>query len=186
MPETPDLMDKIQFTARIGIWCSTAALCLLVAASGYVIWMALSDTPAFVREVQLELDLTGEGPDLSTGQALIVALAWLATYAVGGLMIWTIRAMFTGIRRDGVFTLDTARRIRRIGWLFFSLFPASTLVVTAEVAMMTYWNDRSELVMMVGLEEADIYSILLGLVLVALGHIMTNAVQISNENKAFV
>lgn len=186
MSNQDELAQKIQTTARIGIWVSTLAMLLVIVACTYFVWIAITDPATFAYEVQLELDLTGAVPEISSKQALLVTAIWLVTYAVGMALIWTIRNMFVGIRNNGIFTIDTAQRIRRCGWLAISLFPVSTLVIGIETALMTYWSENSEPAIVFVVNEADIHSILLGLVFVALGHIMTNAVQISNENKAFV
>ncbi len=186
MPTDGELAHKIQATARIGIWVSTIAMLLILGAGAYFIWMSVTDPGVFSQEVQLELDLVGPVPDISSKQALLVTAIWLLTYAVGMALVWTIRNMFVGILQDGIFTTETAQRIRRCGWLVISLFPVSTLVIGVETALMTYWSSTSEPAIVFVANEADVHSVLLGLVFVALGHIMANAVQIANENKAFV
>lgn len=186
MSNDKELAQKIQATARIGIWLSTLTVLLISGAGIYFVWLSLTDPATFAHEVQLELDLTGPVPDISSKQALLVTAIWLVAYVVGMAIVWTIRSMFVGICNHGIFTVETAHRIRRCGWLVISLFPVSTLLIGVETALITYWSSASEPALVFVANEADIHSVLLGLVLVALGHIMANAVLISNENKAFV
>ena len=186
MPNDTELAQKIQATARIGIWLSTLAVLLILGAGTYFVWLSLTDPATFAHEVQSELDLTGPVPEISSTQALLITAIWLVTYAVGMAVVWTIRSMFVGIRIHGIFTVETARRIRRCGWLVISLFPVSTFVIGIATALMTHWSSIAEPSIVFVVNEADIHSGVLGLVLVALGQIMSSAVQISNENKAFV
>jgi len=97
-----------------------------------------------------------------------------------------VRRLFAGIRARGVFTDKTAQRLRRTGWLVFAIGPASVVVNAAATMLMSLWRDTGALRGSVSISDADIYAMVVGLVIVAVGHIMVDAARLEAENRAFV
>lgn len=186
MPETLPAAKRLQTTAKVGAWLTTLVLVLLSCLIAFFLWTALSDSNHAAYLLTDQLDLTDDAPQISTLQALLVTALWLVTDAVAFAMLWQTRALFLGIRAKGVFTLPTARRIRNIGWLVFIIGPLSVVINAACILLLGLWQDPSGVNIEIGLDDADLYAAVLGLVIVALGHMMVEATAIDAENRAFV
>lgn len=173
-------------TAQWGVWLSACVALLLSAVIGYFLWLALSDPDGAARLLVDQLDLNGHAPLLSRTQALLAAGLWLLTDLLALAMLVQSCALFAGIRANGMFTLQTASRLRRIGWLVFALGPASVVVNALTSILINHWRTPGGLHGDLSIEDVDFYAMVVGLVIVAVGHIMVEATRIDTENKAFV
>lgn len=186
MPSQSAPHSRLLSTATWGVWLSTLVLALVCGVIVYFLWTAASDSDALARLLSDQLDLTAPAPLLMRWQALTVSLCWLLTDFLAVLMLLKTRALFAGIRRKGVFTDQTARRLRAIGWLVFALGPVSVVINAGCTALLGFWRDPTGLSMSIGIEDADLYAMVIGLVIVAFGHIMVDATRIDAENRSFV
>jgi len=177
---------RLHRTANWGIWLASAAMAVLAVFIGYMLWTALRDADGLARMLTGELDLPGPAPLLGRLQALGVTVLWLVTDVIGFALMWQVRRLFAGIRARGVFTDKTAQRLRRTGWLVFAIGPASVVVNAAATMLMSLWRDTGALRGSVSISDADIYAMVVGLVIVAVGHIMVDAARLEAENRAFV
>lgn len=186
MFDTSDRHTKIAATARAGVWFSTLTLSLAFIFMGYFLALSISDPDRLGATLADQLTL-GAAPALSLAQALLASALWLITDMMGVAMMLLIRQLFAGIRDgSGIFTEITALLLRRIGWVLVLIAPASMIVNSATGTLLRYWADPTGLSITLTFEDADMYAIIVGLVLVAFGHIMVDAARLAEENKAFV
>lgn len=178
--------DRLQSTATAGVWLSSAVLILLVTVIGFFTWTSLTDGHELSRLLTDQLDLNGPAPLLSNLQATVLTAIWLITDVIALFMLMHIRTLFIGIRRRGIFTDQTARRLRRIGWLLFAIGPINIFASMGATMLLGYWRDPTALHGSISLEDGDFYAMVIGLVIVAVGHIMVDATRIETENRAFV
>ncbi|MFT5796809.1 MAG: hypothetical protein ACI84R_000862 [Candidatus Azotimanducaceae bacterium] len=180
------VMDKIQRTATIGICLSTIAAGMGLVFIFYVLAWAIRDQAALATDLSSQLDLSQPVNSLTQMQAIIATSIWIITDILGVVMLMTIRQLFVGIKTIGIFTQLSALQLRRIGWLLFSLGPVSMVLNAVTGSLMRYWAESTKISVSVSLEDADVYAIVIGLVIVAVGHIMVSAAQLSEEHKAIV
>lgn len=178
--------DRLQITSMWGVWLTSLVLVLLSGVICYVLWTSLSDPDGLSRLLSDQLEMMGPAPLLSTGQAMGLTLLWLLTDFLGLVMLLQTRALFSGIRAMGIFTHTTAQRLRRIGWLVFALGPASVAMHMGSTALLSYWRDPTGLDVTLNIDDSDFYAMVIGLVIVAVGHIMVDATRIDAENRSFV
>lgn len=187
MLDSHDRQTKIAATARAVVWFSTLAFCLALLFAVYFIFLSISDPQQLGQKLAGELELDIDSLDLTTASALLASLIWLTTDVMAVAMIVLIRQLFAGIRRGtGIFTQKTAVRLRRVGWVLVLLVPVSAIVDGIARALLRYWADPTGITFGVGFKDGDLFAIILGLMLVALGHIMVDAAHLAEENKAFV
>ncbi|WP_300015734.1 DUF2975 domain-containing protein [uncultured Roseobacter sp.] len=187
MSDPLDRQSKIAATARAGVWFSTLALGLAIVVAVYFVFLSISDPQLLGQKLAQELNLDISTLQLTTASALLASLIWLITDFMAVAMMLLIRQLFAGIREgSGIFTQRTAIRLRRVGWVLVLIVPVSMIVDGIARAILRYWADPTRLTFGIGFEDGDIYAIILGLMLVALGHIMVDAAHMAEENKAFV
>ncbi|MCV3272982.1 DUF2975 domain-containing protein [Roseobacter sinensis] len=187
MPNPLDRQAKIAATARAGVWFSTLALGLALLLAAYFLFLSVTDPLQLGRELAKELELEIDGLRLTTASALLASLIWLTTDFMAVAMILLIRRLFSGLRAGtGIFTETTAIRLRRIGWVLVLIIPVSMVVDGIARALLRYWADPTGITFGIGFQDGDIYAVILGLMLVALGHIMVDAAHMAEENRAFV
>lgn len=187
MSDPLNRQSKIAATARAGVWFSTLAIGLAMVFAAYFIFLSLTDPQMLGRELAEELELDIGALRLTTASALLASLIWLTTDFLAVAMMVLIRQLFAGIREgSGIFTQMTAIRLRRVGRVLVLIVPVSMIVDGVAGAILRYWADPTGITFGIGFEDSDIYAIILGLMLVALGHIMVDAAHLAEENKAFV
>ncbi|WP_299879762.1 DUF2975 domain-containing protein [uncultured Sulfitobacter sp.] len=186
MPSLPKTADRLQTTATLGVWLTTAVLILLSGVIAFFLWTALTDSGEAARLLADQLGMNDPAPFLSIPQALLLTLLWLISDVVAFIMLLQIRALFVGIRARGIFTTQTAERLRRIGWLVFIIAPVGVLVNMCASMLLHHWRDPTGLHGSISMSDGDFYAMVIGLVIVAVGHIMVDATRLDAENRAFV
>ncbi len=185
--------NRISSTATAVIWASTIAAAMGTIFVAYVIGLAAVDPAEFFNSMFEEFGLDQKLSDLPSPQnepgtfySLGVAALWLVTDVIGLVLLLSIRMLFVSIKSEGVFTHMTAKRVRRIGWLIFSLAPASIFLNAACAILVHLLVTPNSIHGQIGLSDTDMYALVVGLTVVAFGHIMVDATSLSEENKAFV
>lgn len=186
MYETDQTAARITRLAHIGIWLSTAAAGLALTVIFYFAATALSDPSMLARELSAQLGLDPVVTTLSQGQAASVTALWLVVDVLGVVLLMSVRQLFVGIRKMGLFTHVSAMQLRRIGGLLLAMAPISILLNAATGTLMQYWAKPTGLRIEISLEDADVYAVVIGLVIVAVGHIMVLAARMSDDHRAIV
>lgn len=138
-----------------------------------------------------ELDVKDIVSELTFAGRAVALAFWFMTDAIGFWFCCVAFALFKGFRGEGVFTLKAALRLRKIGWLIFALAPVSILSETIGVFAVTCLNNCGNAIaddvrVKVSLNDTDVYALVIGLLIIAVGHIFVEAVRLSDENEAFV
>lgn len=186
MNSYPQSVDRLHRTATAGVWLSTLVLFLLLGVLTFFVTTSLTDGDELSRLLTDQLGLTSPAPLLNSAQAFGLTLLWMITDVLALIMLVQIRTLFIGIRRRGIFTDQTARRLRRIGWLLFAIGPGNVLVNAGVSMLLGYWRDPTGFHLSISVDDGDFYAMVIGLVIVAVGHIMIDANRIESENRAFV
>jgi tetrahydromethanopterin S-methyltransferase subunit E len=186
MPTIQNPANRLQITAKIGVFLSTFVMALLCLMIAYMMWQAIADPDHLSIIMSDQLDLLAPAPLLGTVQALLLTAFWITTDLIALSFLGQTRSLFIGIRRCGVFTTATALRLRRIGWLVIAIGPVSVVVNLCATMMLGYWRDPTTLTGSIEISDSDFYAVVVGLVIVAVGHIMVDAARLDAENRAFV
>ncbi len=96
------------------------------------------------------------------------------------------RKLLVGYGKGEVFTMRAAKTISRIGWIVVSIAIVSPLTNLLGVSIFGMLATPSSLIISVKLENTDVYAIVFGLLIVVIGHVMYEAVRISDENREIV
>lgn len=123
---------------------------------------------------------------LKPSQRWVASFLWFIPDLFGFAMMFGAWRLFQGFRTFGVFTHDSADRLRSIGWCIFAIAPANIITTSIGASYLAFTNTPSSGRLHLSLEDTDVYALLIGLIIIAVGHIMVQAVEISNENKSFV
>lgn len=116
----------------------------------------------------------------------------LALYA----LYWA-RELFRGYGRGEIFTEASAMRLGRVGWMITLLAPVGfvanfgvlkTIVVAAAPMADAVSFGAADLAILVyiGVGELDAFAIVIGLLIVLVGRILSEASKISDENRSFI
>jgi hypothetical protein len=186
MPTPRDPLARLKTTAKAGVWLSTFVLLILMSVIGYMVWKAVADPDQLSRIMTDQLGLMSPAPLLERPQALSLTALWLLTDMIAIAFLWQTRALFLGIDAHGICTQTTARRLRRIGWLVFAIGPASVVINLLSTMLLGFWRNREKLSGSIEISDTDFYAMVVGLVIVAVGHMMVDAARLDAENRAFV
>lgn len=181
--------EKIYRVAGWGMVASGFGIAVLITLFGVMAVYLFTGFEGFdlaeeigVGEVVGQLDFAGRAVGL---------FFWLTTDVLGLWFCCVAFALFRGFRRSGVFTLNAAKRLRKIGWLVFALAPVSMmseLAGTLAVSCLSNCGNAiaDDVQISVSFEDTDVYAMVIGLLIVAVGHVFVEAVRLSEENQAFV
>lgn len=179
-------LERARRTALWGQWFTAFVILLLgIAMGAFVVFLTLGLPEAgsdFTEVMDLPDDVM---PELAL-QRLLIALLWMAPDMAGLVMAILAFRMFRGFRGGGFLTLATARRLRLIGIAILSIAPLRILPEACAIALYGHWTPPEGSQITLSLEDTDIYALVIGLIILATGHIMAQAVEISEENKSFV
>ena len=184
--ENPSVSAKIIRITYFGEWAASLALLMMVALLAYIFYQLTTQTFEITDDIRDALDLGAEFNGFSGIQIGAILAVQLTSLMLGMVMIFTIRRLFIGIRKIGVFVPQTAQRLRIIGWVIIAMAPVSILSEFVVYALVQMWANSNLAAMQLSFDDTDVYAIVIGLVLVVVGHIMLEAIRIYDENGAFV
>ena len=186
MPPDHIHLTRIQRYATIGERVATVALCLLLAVLAYLFFLLVTGAPVVSNELISDLEIANHVGSLSYGQTWLGAAFWSLVDLLGVALFITVRKLFKGLREDGVFVTETAERLRRIGFIVLAMGPVSILSNLFAGLFLVLWVKGDAINITISVEDADVYGIVLGLVIIAVSQIMIEGTRIADENRAFV
>lgn len=122
------------------------------------------------------------GPDTRIVGALI-SMIGLAPVIYALLQL---SMLFSRFARGEVFVTDNAWRIRRMGLALIANALISPLVQMLTTINLTRGNQPGQLVVMFGIEQSQVLSVLSGLALAAFATVMADAVRLWHENSEII
>ena len=186
MTDQNPIVEKILRTASIGMWTSTIAAGIWLFIIFYYLYFAQTDPDWLAAEVRNSLEGDNLPETWSRSKATLFSVPMLATTILEDITLLNIRRMFIGVRRKGVFTIETASTLKRIGWLVIALAPVRIFAAIWTNAIAHFTTDPIHISVKLGVNNSDLQAIVIGLVVLSVGHMMMSAVEMKQENAAFV
>lgn len=214
MSAPAEATSRIRSLARVGdimtlfgmaliVWYSAeAAYTMIFAPAEYDRMLAfaysvLSADPGFaaIFEAGQQKYPTPESYSLLARVLVLLSsnlINFLALYA----LYWA-RELFRGYGRGEIFTEASAMRLGRVGWMITLLAPVGfvadfgvlkTIVVAAAPVAdaVSFGAANLAILVYIGVGELDAFAIVIGLLIVLVGRILSEASKISDENRSFV
>ena len=179
-------MQRLGRLNKASIIATNLAILLAAASLVHALSVLVLNSAEFTRLALQHMEIADQVQTLSKPQLWLVAGLWSSMDMLGVFMLFQVRSLFKSFQTNGVFTSGTAQRLRRIGWCVFFLGPVSVLSELFGTLILTLWQTGDRVYASIVVDQGDIYAIVVGLVIVAVGHIMLEAARLSEENNAFV
>jgi len=181
----PNALAKLQRLSKLSVWISAAAIALASGVLIYLFWGIASGNAGFMEKLLKEIGFPGDVPPLNPAMRWLIGLIWISADILGLMFLIQVNALFRGFLNSGVFTIETPRRLRRIGLIILSLGPVSIFAETLDILLIGLWKGNT-ITGSITIEDSDVYAIIVGLVITAASHIMLEASRLSDENQAFI
>jgi hypothetical protein len=180
------LSRKIKNVALSAQIFAVLGLVLLLGGIGFL-FIASFLFPEIVNGVILDLI---EKPELKQSFSMAQRFSMMSLILLiempGVIALYSSVLLFGGYRRGGIFTGKASSRLRTIGWALVAMPMVSAVVGTLMTAYLKTFIDPAKVELDLTYDESDVYAIVFGLLAVAVGHIMYEAAQLSDENRSFV
>ena len=209
--EVPDKIRSLAYTAQVIAIIGIVLIIGLMMKSFYTAIIdpdELGEIMSFVREN------IGESPDFKDAvangiisyplprsytlefRAIFFVIPLLSSFLGLYALLYALR-LFRGYRGGNIFTETSANRLVRIGWLVVLIAPVTSLeeywilkailITPSPVSILTNYNGHDlTLISIVGVDELDAFAIVIGLLIVLVGRILSEATKISEENRSFI
>lgn len=182
----PENAKRLRRVAQIGQFAVGLALLLLSGVFVFFFWLTLSDPTATAQLLAEEAGATLDAGNTGTRYLWPAGLSWMAVDLLGLILLWTAMQLFAGYRRGEIFAPRAAMRLRRIGLMLVLMAPVSILGDLLTVLLLTLDNAPGGKSLSLSIDDGDIYAVVIGLIIMAVGQIMTEALRLSEENQSFV
>lgn len=129
--------------------------------------------------------------DIPSGAALEGVRLRLFLALLPGLLLFAyaafhIRELFRRFARGVVLDADNGKRLTLIGWLTIAGGALATLDRTMIGLALTASNPPGQRLLVISLSMSDFIIMLFGLLILAFGHVVTEAARLADENRGFV
>ena len=180
---TQSKITTIACAAEIAAIIGMLILGMLFAYVLYALLFNGAEVDLRIREEFLE---KGVATVFSIKERILGIFLLLASDFWGLYGIHTARKLFAGYLRGEVFTVLAATRLKMIGWVVVLLAPISQMAETAGIFYFSRIDHPERIRLHLSLEDTDVYAIVFGLLILVVGHVMHEAVRLSDENRSFV
>ncbi|MBX2854816.1 MAG: DUF2975 domain-containing protein [Rhodobacteraceae bacterium] len=182
--EAAEARRRIRSLARLSEGAAGIAFALFALTLPLMAVVILAMPEARVELIDaIDEDALTQAPWLNATAGLLVGLAPLALSAY---MLWEMRRLLGGFRRGEIFTEETARRLGGVGWIVTAMAPFSILCNMLTVLALTWSNGPGERALSLEIDDTDILAVTVGLLIVVVARVLTEARRIADENDAFV
>ncbi len=170
---------------RIG---RTVAVGALVCVAGAVAAVPLlwSSDEVLRHWITTQSPLGARPFTLHPGTRLVGALISLVGLAPVLYALLQLSMLFSRFARGEVFVTDNAWRVRRMGLALIVNALMSPLVQMLTTINLTRANEPGQIVVMFGIEQSQVLSVLSGLALVAFATVMADGVRLWHENSEII
>ncbi|MFD2184231.1 DUF2975 domain-containing protein [Rhodoplanes azumiensis] len=163
-------------------WVTTLGIVLIVVLMGLAFVI-----PDWSRNLLLHrLGATGAKLPLAASDQAVMAMIHAVPL---GLMIWglwQVRSLFRDFAAGLVFTAAAAQRLRLFGFSVLLQGPLGPLTATALALALSLGNPPGQRYLVLTFSINDYVALIVGGVLIAVAAVMREAVQLADENAAFV
>ena len=136
-------------------------------------WARLSDSS---REVMVYSDLK---------KTLLVAIATIAFFAPHLVLVGAFR-VFDAFRKGSPFRQETVRSVRFLGTTILAYALSKIVSYTIIVLILTYDNPPGTKELSISFDGHTLVSLMIGLIIIVVGHILVEATKIAEENRQFI
>lgn len=176
------LPNSTRLACRILKWLALATIVLIVAlyfltdANAAILDSAWASLQPHIRE-----DVT-----YSAGKKLLMhTLAGISYFSLVLVLIGAAR-VFSLFQKGAVFTPIAVRAVRSLGLMIFLLAAIQLIMPTLMVLGLTYDNGSDKRVLTISLNASQIIFLMIGGVILIIGQILTQAIDIAQENEQFI
>ena len=169
-----------EITTNIALVISVGFLLLMVP------YFFLFDTGTLDSEIRGRFFAKNSSLQIDVLKRLFGLVLLFGSSVLGVVGIFYARSLFRGYQRGEVFTLLAAKTIRRIGWIVIGLSVVSQLTNLLGIVVFGFLASPPAFIISFSVEEEDIYAIVFGLLIVIMGHVMYEAVRLSDENREII
>lgn len=181
---------SLKFPAAGPLGRLSALMCVVVAVGGALAEIALVwvwFTPSWVEaHVVPHLRLQGVPVALDGAARLTAFAASMIPMTVLLYLLHQAYALFDAFRIGNVFSTDAPVRLRRIGSCIVALAILRPLTSTLLGLILTWTNPPGQRILALSLGIDDYMIAALGGLVLAIGHVMTEAARIAEDNRQIV
>lgn len=180
----------LQLTAVGALGRLSALMCAAVAVGGALALIALAWvwlTPSWVEAYvvpQLHLQAVPVALDLST--RLLAFAASMVPMAMLLHLLHQAYALFDAFRIGNVFGANAPHRLLRIGWCILALALLRPVTATLLGLILTWGNPPGQRILALSFSIDDYMIAVLGGLVLAIGHVMTEAARIADDNRQII
>lgn len=180
------LPAKIQRLLRIAQWSTVLGLIVFAVAIAVYVVVAIIDGPGVDAMLVEDFLETPKELTLTMPQRLLMlAISFLGSGS-GIVGLWQTGRLLADYRKGEIFTLRASARLRFIGWMVVLLMPGTMLAEALSGTLMRLWSEPGTLEVTASIGDGEVFALVFGLLFVVVGHVMYQAIEISEENRAFV
>lgn len=192
MSDTSPHYDRSSPQARVarlstlGAALSFVALLIACAAFCFFVFAVTTSHAGFQAEMLSDLEISAYVDSLTRTQYAVGAFFWLWVDILGIAMIWQVFRLFQDFRQGALMMPATGKRLRRVGVILCAMPLVNIVGLLLGGMILSAWVTQNTVHGGVSIDDSDIYALVVGLVLVAVGHIIAIAAEIDAENRAFI
>jgi len=183
MTETDARLARLlRRSALLATLARTAAVVLLIGNVAMWLFPDLGYDAA-----RLQSGLKADTPISVTPSAFAFVLA-LSTAHVGlmAAAMWDMARLFSGFSKLAILVPDTGRHLRRAGIFLFLFAVLSPVARTVGALAVTLANPPGQRLLSISFDSQDMVLALIAALLVMLGHVLTEAALIADDNRQIV
>lgn len=120
-----------------------------------------------------------------TKRRLLMALAALGYFAPVLIPIAAFR-VFHHFHTSDVLSTKAARRVRFLGTTIIIYALTQIVSYSLSILLLTYDNPPGEKIFSIGINSSQLVTLMIGIIIVVVGHIFTYANAIAEENRQFI
>ena len=176
------LPDRTRFVCRLLKWLALFALILMVAA--YFL-MDVSTTILDSAWESLQPHVR-EDVSYSAGKKLLLQILAGIGYFSFTLIVLGAARVFNVFQKGVVFTPAAVRAVRFLGLTIFLFAAVQLILPTLMVLGLTYDNGPGNRALTLGIDSSTFILLMIGAVILIIGQILTQAIDIAHENEQFI
>jgi len=182
------MSSELELPKNLNILCRVMQAVAAMSAAALIIYGLLDDGIGQIVDVFWDrLDSNIRDVTVYSGpkQAVVTLIAGLSLYSplVIFFGIWRV---FERFARGPILSSQSVSTVRLLGWLIIVWAVMNILSYPAMFFAMTYGNPEGMRVLSIALGTEQLQKILFGVLLVVLGHVLTRAVALAEENRQFI
>lgn len=170
-------------------FCMVLLILVIIAGAAVMLLGALTGADWFFDQLASLNQTSGVkfSPDtVGTGTRLLIVAANAITLYFTCRGIWFLMQMFTAFSNQEVLSVRTSQLLRQAGSSFLIVAIYGVLARTISVLLLTMGNPVGQKQLSIGFGSEQLFAILLAGTLFVIGHVLSIAAAIEEENKGFI